>query len=60
MQFEEYSAFLVSILWSQHNETQELPGKKRLHKEQCPVDASTAWIDNISTWTTLTVRDQSE
>jgi len=54
----------TSILWSQHEETRELPGERdnARNNARCTQvrKIMTTWMDNIETWTGLPVKSQSE
>jgi len=51
----------ASILWSHHEETRELPGERvnARNNARCSRRGRprTAWIDNIKTWTGLSVEE---
>jgi len=50
----------ASILWSHHEETRELPGERnnaRNNARCTQARKTTAWIDNIKSWTGLSVEE---
>jgi len=51
----------ASILWSHHEETRELPGERNYARNNAGVRRRgrqrTAWIDNIKSWTGLSVQE---
>ena len=52
----------ASILWSHHEETREFPGKKEIMQGTMAGARRrgrprTAWMDNIKTWTGLSVEE---
>jgi len=51
----------ASILWSHHEETRELPGERDNAKNNVGARRRgrprTAWMDNIKTWTGLSVEE---
>ena len=51
----------ASILWSHHEETRELPGERdnARYNARCTQARKprTTWIDNIKTWTGLSVEE---
>jgi len=44
----------ASILWSHHEETKELPGERNNARNNA---RCTAWLDNIKSWTGLSVEE---
>ena len=53
----------ASILWSHHGETGELPGERdNVRNNACARRRGrprTAWMDNIKTWTGLSVEESA-
>jgi len=47
----------ASILWSHHEETRELPGKRTMPGARRRGRPRTAWMDNIKSWTGLSVEE---
>ena len=46
----------LSILWSHHEETRELPGERDNARNNARCRC-TAWVDNIKTWTGLSMEE---
>ena len=52
----------ASVLWSRHDETRELSGERDIARNgvrctQARKTTRTAWMDNIKTWTKLSVEE---